>query len=172
MRIWRSGGERAVVCSPTECSVVVLRLFGGPASVRGSARVVRGRACGGAVVGGVCVEEGESGGGGERWWRVLASGGSQRAGFGRRLAADGSDGAGQVDRAGRNEAASKPASKQSGVPRRKAAREQSRGEGQGRARQAGRSNARQQAFATSTSTSSMGRAKAGLCVPDDLPFAG
>lgn len=160
-----------MVFSPTECSVVVLRLFGGPAGVCGSARVVRGRACGGAVVGGVGVEEGESGGGGERWWRVLASGGSQRAGFGRRLAADGSDGAGQVDRAGRSEAASKQASKQSGVPRRKAASAQSRGEGQGRARQAGRSNARQQAFATSTSTS-MGRAKAGLCVPDDLPFAG
>lgn len=137
MRIWRSGGEGAVVFSPTECSVVVLRLFGGPAGVCGSARVVRGRACGGAVVGGVGVEEGESGGGGERWWRVLASGGSQRAGFGRRLAADGSDGAGQVDRAGRSEAASKQASKQSGVPRRKAASAQSRGEGQGRARQAG-----------------------------------
>lgn len=68
---------------------------------------------------------------------VLASGGSQReteaAGFGRRLAAGGSDGRGKAERQGSERGRSKPASKrkQSGVPRRKAASEQSRSRGEG-----------------------------------------
>ena len=36
-----SGGEVVVVFSPTVCSVVVLRLVGGPAGVSGDAWVVR-----------------------------------------------------------------------------------------------------------------------------------
>lgn len=71
------------------------------------------------MVGGVGVEEGGRlvvGGGGE--CLVLASGGSQReteaAGFGRRLAAGGSDGA-ETDRAARGR--SKPASQQATAKR-------------------------------------------------------
>lgn len=113
-----SGDEVVVVFSPTVCSVVVLRLWGSPAGVCGNAWVVGGgrvvvrRWWWWVVLVLVSRREREIGGG--RWWRVLASGGSQReteaAGFGRRLAAGGSNGAETGQRA-RQEQASQQASK-------------------------------------------------------------
>lgn len=94
------------------CSVVVLRLRVGPASVSGNAGVGRG---GRVVVQWWCVgvEEGEIGGG--RWCRVSVGwqSASEAAGFGRRLAAAATDGArqGRARQEQARRASEQPASK-------------------------------------------------------------
>ena len=166
-----SGDEVVVVFSPTVCSVVVLRLVGGPAGVCGDARLVGvGRVVVRWWVVLVLVSRRE---GGWWWWEVVESvsvgwqsacglweetgGGWQRRGR-------------ETGQRARQEQASQQAqAKQSGVPRRKAASEQSRSRGEGiKARQAKRPPT------TVRNVNADGEIE-GLCVrgsvPDDLPFA-